>query len=203
MPDTEGALDDMRMARSHIDDWLDETDKSGLRLATPFIYSALEKDPDARLVVEKKHGGKMESFVYTPKTIAAESLTIEAGIILDIYGGKQYKEQYQRKRLEEARDVLLKALSYNPTSLYVRDRLAHTYYYLRSGEDALRTAEEAVREAPPGDIEARKLRDRIADLNSQPVRDRPSSSVGCFRVGLIIIGIFVVLFIIEIASSSA
>jgi tetratricopeptide (TPR) repeat protein len=183
--DTEGAIEDMRLAHSYLEDWISKSPRAGdhlLGLAAKYIESARHKDPNAKLVVEEKG----EDSIYSQDDLSGWALFYES----QIYSG----EQADRKRLEKARDILEKAIAYAPFSIQYRSHLADVYLNLHDRNHALAAAQEAI-EVSPKNLDARKLIDRIeaAPITSAPTYLERNPELLTILAGLMLMGGFIAL----------
>lgn len=153
---TEAAVEDMRLARSYLDDWMNakggikEAKKSDLSFAAKYVAVARTKDPNAKLIIEDKQSKEPQS--YTQDDLAAETLFYES----QYHSGENADEQ----NLKKARDILRQALTYKPESIQYREHLADVFINLHDKNSALHVAYQALRIAPY-DLRARKLLDRV------------------------------------------
>jgi hypothetical protein len=160
--DPEGALEDMRLAHSYLEDWekqksLDKLDI--LAFAAKYIDKARQKDPNAKLIVE------------TQDSQDALSLDDLSGRTL-FYEGQHYATFHDdRNKLKNAVDIFRRAIAYKPYSIQFRQHLADVYLNLHDKKNALLVARDAL-EASPTDLDARKLFDRIeaAPVTYPPAR---------------------------------
>jgi len=168
----EAAVEDMRLAHSYLEDW---TEKKGhyhvLGLAADYIEQARTKDPNAKLTIEIEKGpNKGESETHTLDDLSGIALFYES-------------QRYSRRdaspgELQQARDLLTRAIAYRPYSVQIREHLAKVYLNLHDKPSALAVAEEAVSKAPK-DLDARKLRDYV---QGAPITHAPTifeSNPGC------------------------
>jgi tetratricopeptide (TPR) repeat protein len=157
--DTQGAIEDMRLAKSYLDDWKEKKDapRSNLSFAARYLAQARAKDPDAKLVLDE---GKDDPAIYTQDDLSADALFFEAQLHL--------RTGATKKELKQARDIIKKALAYTPYSVLYLSTLADVYLDLHDKPSALAAAQEALR-LNPKSLDARKLLDRIeAAPHTQP-----------------------------------
>jgi tetratricopeptide (TPR) repeat protein len=171
---TEAAIEDMRLARSYLDDWLKDKEikdskKALLSFAAKYIQVARTKDPNARLVVQDPK----EPETYTQDDLAAETLFYESQYLSG--------EKARKRSLAKARDILQQALTYKPESVQYREHLADVFLNLHDKASAMKVAYEALRNAPY-DLQARKLLDRI---DAAPATTPPSPIDGTTVAGAI------------------
>ncbi len=180
---TEGALEDMRLARSYLDDWYKKNStRDALGFAASYIEKARSKDPDARLVVpaEKKDE---EPDVFTQNDLAAECLYCEAA--------SDYKPTDDEKTLRRVASTLKRAIEFAPYSVAYRAKLADVYLDLYDRSSALAVAQEAVRRNPK-DLDARKLLDRIQaapDRKAPTFFERNPDTIPPIAIGVGILGL--------------
>lgn len=160
-PHAAAAIEDLRLARSYIDD-IDKdkgTIRANLAFAAKYVERARTKDPAAKLTTV---GPKGEPVTYSLDDIAADLLFTEA--VYELAGDPS--EQKKRQAIE----TFERALKFAPYHVGYRSQLADVYLDLYDRAAALELAREGVR-LSPNDINARKLLDRI---ESAPETKRPS-----------------------------
>jgi hypothetical protein len=149
--DPQGAIEDMRLAHSYLQDWEKEknVDKLDvLAFAAKYIAKARQKDPNAKLIVETQEGEDVLSL----DDLSGRTL---------FYEGQHYATfRDDKNKLTKAVDILRTAIAYKPYSIQFRQHLADVYLNLHDKKNALLVARDAL-EASPTDLEARKLFDRI------------------------------------------
>jgi hypothetical protein len=187
--DTDGAIEDMRLAHSYLDDWMTKKGDHVLGFAAKYIELARTKDPDARLSVELTSGERRgEMATYSQDELAATALFYESQI-------HSFKDA-PRDRLLKAAELLKRALSYNPHSVQLRRHLAEVYLNLHDKQSALAVAEEAMT-VNSKNLDARKLHDFV---ESAPVTQAPGimqTDPGCV-IALVLIGLIIVAFFLLI-----
>lgn len=152
--ETEAAVEDLRLARSYLDDWLKDekvvlgAKKHLLTFAAQYVGLARKKDPNAQVVIEDKK----EVTSYTVDDLAGETLFYES----QYHSG----EHATPESLRQAKDILQQALTYQPGNVQYREHLADVFLNLHDRNSALQVAYQALRDAPY-DLRARKLLDRI------------------------------------------
>jgi len=175
----------MRLAHSYLEDWIDKKGNHVLGLAAKYIELARTKDANATLSLETKKGEhKGEILTYSLDELAGTTLFYQSQI-------HSYPDAPQVE-LEQARDLLKRALAYVPTSVQYRHHLADVYLDLHDKQSALAITQEAL-SASPKDLEARKLQDHVENA---PTTFAPSPVEG--KGGLICALIGGVLFILSI-----
>lgn len=191
--DTQGAIQDLGMARSYLDDWIRHKGIIGrdkyLTHATKYLQSATTKDPDAQI------DGQPGYVPETVNTLAGEALFYEAQqcVALAEIGGPSAKMEFLK-----AKDLYNRALEYQPNNLQYRVRLADIHLNLYDKPGALEVASAAVSNNPSS-IEARKFLDRIEaapDLSPPGFFDKNPDILR----SLIALGVYIVLLIIVATS---
>ena len=186
--DPPGAIEDMRLARSYLDDWIDKKGDHVLGLAAKYIELARTKDANASLSLEIKKGeDKGEIITYSLDELAGTTLFYQSQI-------HSYPDA-PRDQLEQTRDLLKRALAYVPTSVQYRRHLADVYLDLHDKQSALEVTQEAL-SANPKDLEARKLQDHVENA---PTTFAPSPIEGkggliCASIG----GLLIIFSIIQL-----
>ena len=151
--DPEAAIEDMRLAHSYLEDWIEKKGDHVLGLAAQYIELARTKDANAKLSVEIKKGeNKGEVFTYTLDDLAGRTLFYESQLHSISDAPKEF--------LEEARDLLKRAIAYVPYSVQYRRHLADVYLDLHDKQSALAVAQEALA-VDPKNLDARKLFDHV------------------------------------------
>lgn len=160
-PHTAEAIEEMRLARSYIEDIGKRKGdtRTNLAFATKHLANARAKDPAARLDVPDSKGNPVP---FSIDDIAGEALFCEA--VLELAG----EPSEDKKR--EVVETLKKTLQYQPYALHARERLADLYLDLYDRASAVEVAREGVRVSPDS-LDARKLLDRI---ESAPEAKKPS-----------------------------
>ena len=152
MSDTDGAVQDMRLAHSYLQDWYDvkthEEERKLLALASKYIASARSKDPDATVQVPSKYG----PLTYTINELVSLALRHEAA--------PYFKYKSDKKEMRKGIVLLKKALEYEPNSISIRKEIAETSLDIYDHPTALAMAQESVK-LRPNDIETRKFLDQI------------------------------------------
>ena len=187
-PDPEGAIEDMRLAHSYLQDWENKATDDVLSHAAKYLELARTKDPTAKLTVEAKVDGKIEALTYSIDDLAGRTL---------FYRAQTQYDPNDRKTLERARDTLKKAIEYAPYSIQFRAKLADVFLDLHDKESALAVAKEAA-SVNPKNLDARKLLDRI---EAAPTTHAPTvweRNPGC--AGLIIALALFILGVISFAN---
>ncbi len=148
--DPEGAVEDMRLARSYLDDWYDKKgpQRDALSFAAKYIEQARRKDANAILVTERDG----QEMTYTQDELSGVALFYEAQM--------HRTKQAPPEALKRAAEALRKAIAYAPYSIQYRALLADVYLDLYDKPSALAIAQEAVQTSPKN-LDARKLLDRI------------------------------------------
>ncbi|MGA8611695.1 MAG: hypothetical protein WB760_08235 [Xanthobacteraceae bacterium] len=178
--DPEAAIEDMRLAHSYLEDWVAKNGNHVLGLAAQYIQHARNKDPNAKLTVQKTKGeNKGESVTYSLDELAATTLFYQSQLY-------SYTDA-PPVNLQRARDLLKRAITYLPYSVQYRRHLAEVYLNLHDKPNALAVAEEAV-SILPKDLDARKLRDfvRIAPETHAPTILETNPGFVFFSIGLVI-----------------
>ncbi len=185
--DTNGAVEDMRLARSYIDDWYEKpADSSVLSFAASYIEKARQKDPDAKLVIPSKNKDEDPDF-YSQNELAGEVLYLEALV--------GYEPTAPRDSLIRTAQTLKRAIAFSPYSIVYRSKLADVYLNLYDRQSALAVAHEAL-SANPTILDARKLVDRIEaapDLTPPTFFERNPDALP--PIGILMIAGGVVLFV--------
>lgn len=184
--DTDGAMQDMRMAYSYFEDWSNpsltrEEENKFLALATKYIESARSKDPEATVALSTKYG----VLHWTINELAAQALINESV--------PYFKYEGNKKAIRQGLEILRRALAYDPGNNDIRERIADACLDLYDHAGALAMAREAVK-LNPTDIDARKFLDRIEAARRTPptfFEKDPPFAVGLIGAGLIVIAIFV------------
>jgi len=155
MRDTEGAILDLRTARSYLDDWGDNEgaidSPKYLALAAKYIKSAAEKDPDAEFVPDGKR------YTETADSLSGTALFYESA---DLLRRVNINDEGAREKFLKAKELLTKAIACVPESVLYRHKLADVLLNLYDQPGALKLAQEALA-IRPNDIDARKFLDRI------------------------------------------
>jgi hypothetical protein len=147
--DPEAAVEDMRLARSYLDDWGTNKGEHVLGLAAKYTESARYKDPNAKLVVEIENG---KTLTLTLDDLAGDTLYYEAFSLAHTDAPPE--------KLIRARDLLQRSIAYCPDMTRFRQKLAEVHLNLHDKQSALAVAEEAVRRQPKN-LDARKLLDFV------------------------------------------
>lgn len=181
--DTEGAVEDMRLAHSYLEDWAADKGHHVLAFAAKYIEEARAKDRDAKLTVEIKSGPDAgETIAYSQDELAGMAL---------FYESQAYNiRDAEANDLVKAAELLERAIAYDPASIQYRRHLADVHLNLHDKSAALAVAEQALA-VNPKSLEARKLNDYV---ETAPVTRPPSpvSGSGIFTalmVGLMLFGI--------------
>lgn len=185
MHDTEGAIEDMRLAHSYLEDWVDKKGNHVLGLAAKYVEEARAKDPNASLSIAIKKGERRgEVDTYTQDQLAATTLFYEAQL-------HSYADA-PRNELLKAAELLKRALAYNPTSVQFRRHLADVYLNLHDKQSALAVTQEAL-STNPKDLDARKLQDHVqtAPVTEAPgiMQTNPGIVFACITIGLAVLSI--------------
>lgn len=144
--DTLGAIEDMRLARSYMDDWYAD-EQSGvpqLSFAARYVEQAREKDPDAKLVVPSKKKDE-EPIVYTQDDLAGELLYLEGTTEYHQAKSHEFTEKYTKELLIKSADLFKRAIAFCPHSVGYRSKLADVYLDLYDKRNAMAVAEDALR----------------------------------------------------------
>ena len=152
MSDTEGAVQDMRLAHSYLEDWVEakthDEERKLLALATKYIESARSKDPTATVQVQTAYGKR----TFTINGLTSQSLQHEAA--------PYFKYRANKKQMRKGIVLLKKALEYEPNSTWIRKEIARESLNIYDYPTALAMAQECVA-LVPNDVETRKFLDQI------------------------------------------
>ena len=179
--DPEGAIEDMRLAHSYLEDWLTNKGDHVLGLAAQYIESARTKDPNAKLATEIKKGeNKGEVLTYTLNELAGTTLFYQSQL-------HSYTDA-PRKDLVRARNLLTRAIAYDPYTVQFRRHLVDVHLNLHNKQRALAVAGEALA-SDPKNLDARKLLDHVqnAPETSPPNPLQGKGAIICFSIDLFLL----------------
>lgn len=172
IPDTATAEDDAKLARSFLDDawnyWdkIDHISIDTINRAAHYIERARSKDPSVKVEKTYKKQTKMVSL----DDMAGEALFLEANEYVrkgDFYANLSESHGFSRfsrytrhgaNLTSHARDVLLKAIAYQPDKPHYYRTLAQVYSRLYEREKAIEALQRAL-EISPHNIDTRKALD--------------------------------------------